>query len=99
MSVHVVPVKTYALVLAVLLLLTGTTVWAAYLDLGPLNNVVALTIAVTKTVLVILFFMHLRYSPRLTWFVVASGFLWLAFLIAGTLHDYISRGWLGVPGK
>ena len=98
-SVHIVPIRTYALILALLLALTGTTVWAAFLDLGRLNDVIALTIACTKMVLVILFFMHLRHSPRLTWLVVGAGFFWLAILMAFTLADYQSRGWLGVPGK
>jgi cytochrome c oxidase subunit 4 len=49
--------------------------------------------------LVVLFFMHAKYSTRLTKIVIASGFAWLAILIAFTLSDYFSRGWLGVPGK
>jgi cytochrome c oxidase subunit 4 len=98
-SVHVVSVWTYALILAILLALTLATVRVAFLDLGVLNDIAALTIAVIKMVLVILFFMHLRHSPRLTWLVVTSGFVWLGILIALTLNDYMSRGWLGVPGK
>lgn len=97
--VHVVSVWTYALILVILLALTLITVRVAFLDLGVLNDIAALTIAVVKMVLVILFFMHLRHSSRLTWLVVASGFVWLGLLIALTLNDYMSRGWLGVPGK
>jgi len=99
MSVHVVPVKTYALILAILLSLTMITVRVAFMDLGVLNNIAALTIAVIKMVLVILYFMHLRHSSRLTWLVVAAGFVWLGILISLTMNDYVSRGWLGVPGK
>jgi cytochrome c oxidase subunit 4 len=99
MSVHVSPVRVYVLVFAALLLLTGTTVAVAFYDVGALNDVVALSIAVTKMLLVVLFFMHAKYSTRLTKIVIASGFAWLAILIAFTLSDYFSRGWLGVPGK
>jgi cytochrome c oxidase subunit IV len=99
MSVHVTPVRTYAAVFMGLLALTVTTVGAAFVNLGPLNNVVALTIAMVKTLLVVLFFMHVRQSTRLTGLVVASGFFWLLILIGITMSDYASRGWLGVPGK
>jgi cytochrome c oxidase subunit 4 len=99
MSVHVVPIRIYALILAVLLVLTMITVRVAFMDLGVLNDIAALTIAVVKMTLVILYFMHLRQSPRLTWLVVAAGFVWLGILIALTMNDYVSRGWLGVPGK
>jgi cytochrome c oxidase subunit 4 len=99
MSLHVVPARVYALVFLALLALTATTVYAAFIDLGPLNNVVALAIAMVKTLLVVLFFMHVRYSTRLTALTVAAGFFWLLILIAITMSDYASRGWLGVPGK
>jgi cytochrome c oxidase subunit 4 len=98
-AVHIVPLRTYLLIFAVLMALTGTTIWVAFQDYGPLNNVIALSIAVVKMTLVILFFMHVRYATRLTWLVVVSGFVWLVLLIAVTMSDYISRGWLGVPGK
>ena len=99
MSVHVVPARTYVLVFLGLLALTATTVYVAFIDLGPLNNVVALAIAMLKTLLVVLVFMGVRYSTRLTAMVVASGFFWLLILIAITMADYASRGWMGVPGK
>ena len=71
-----------------LLLLT----WGiAQINLGPLNIVAALTIAVTKMLLVILFFMHVRYSTRLTWLFVAAGFIWLLIMIDLTLSDYLTR--------
>ena len=72
----------------------------AKLDLGVLNDVVALGIAVTKAMLVILFFMHVRYSTRLTALTAIGGFLWLAILIGLTLADYVGRGAImPVPGK
>ena len=89
--------KLYFLVFAVLIVLTAVTVWVAYIDLGPLNTVVALTIAVCKTLLVILYFMHVRYSSRLTWVFASVGFFWLAILIAFTLSDVRTRPWLATP--
>jgi len=97
--VHVSSVRTYLLILLALLVLTGTTVAVAFQDLGVLNDVAALTIAVTKMMLVVLFFMHAKYSTRLTKIVIVSGIGWMLILIGFTLSDYMSRGWLGVPGK
>jgi cytochrome c oxidase subunit 4 len=91
MAEHIVPRTVYSMVFAALLLLTGLTVWVAYLDLGFLNTAVALGIAVTKALFVILYFMHVRYSTRLTWVIVASGFFWLGILIVLGLSDYLSR--------
>jgi len=99
MAVHISSPRTYVGIFVALLLLTATTVFTAFQDLGPLNDVVALSIAVTKMVLVVLFFMHAKYSTRLTRIVVVSAFAWLLILIAFTLSDYLTRGWLGVPGK
>ena len=70
---------------------------AAFFDLGVFNTPVALTIACTKALLVVLFFMHVRYGTRLTWVVVSAGFFWLGILIVLTMSDYLSRGWLGLP--
>ncbi len=75
MSVHVVPLRIYFVIFASLMVLTAMTVAVAYYDLGPLNTIVALSIAVTKAALVILYFMHVRYSPSLTKLVVAGSFL------------------------
>ena len=75
------------------MILTAVTVAVAYFDLGPLNTIAALSIAVTKAALVILYFMHVRYSPSLTKLVVAGSFLWLFILLSITMSDYISRGW------
>jgi cytochrome c oxidase subunit IV len=93
MSQHVVPVRVYLFVFAALVILTGITVEAARHDFGALNTPVALGIATTKALLVILFFMHVKYADKLTWVVVASGFVMLGFLLFITLADYMSRGW------
>ena len=98
-STHVVPVRIYLLVFASLLVLTAKTVGAAFTDLGPLNNLVAMGIAVLKATLVILFFMHVRYSTRLTTLVILSGLFGLAIMVGLTFVDYATRGWLGVAGK
>ena len=98
-SDHLVPIKIYFAIFAALMVLTASTVWVAFLDLGALNTFVALGIAVTKATLVILFFMHVKYSSKLTWLVVASGFVFLAILLALTMSDIVSRGWLGTPGS
>jgi cytochrome c oxidase subunit IV len=95
---HVVPIKVYLAIFATLMVLTAFTVWVAFLDLGPLNVVVALGVAVTKASLVVLFFMHVKYSSKLTWLVVVSGFFFLAIMLALTMADIVSRGWLGTPG-
>jgi cytochrome c oxidase subunit 4 len=104
---HVVSPRVYLLVFAALLGLTWLTVQVAAIDLGqpellglrvPLNVFVALAIAVTKGTLVVLFFMHVRWAPRLVWLVLGSSFVWLGILIVITISDYWSRGWLGNPG-
>ena len=97
-SDHVDSLKLYFAVFATLMVLTALTVWVAFIDLGAMNTVVALGVAVTKATLVILFFMHVKYSSRLTWLVVASGFFFLAIMLALTMADVVSRGWLGTPG-
>ena len=81
-------------VFAALIVGTILTVAAALVDLGPLNNVVMLTIACTKATLVILFFMHVRWSTRLTWVVAMSGFFWLMILFVMGMTDYLTRGWV-----
>ena len=95
---HIVPVRVYLAIFSALMVLTALTVWIAFYDLGPLSTIVALGIAVTKATLVILFFMHVKYSSRLTWLVVVSGFVFLAIMIGFTMSDVVSRGWLGTPG-
>jgi cytochrome c oxidase subunit 4 len=94
MSVHVTPIRVYLMVFGILMVGTALTVWAAFLHLGPFNDVVALAIAVTKATFVVLYFMHVRHSTRLTKVTVVAGFLWLAILVALTLSDYFTRGFL-----
>jgi len=98
MPEHIDSVKTYALVFAALIVLTLVTTRVAFVDLGPFSVVVALVIAVSKMLLVALFFMHVRHSTRLTKLVVTGGLLWLAILIVLTLSDFATRGWLGAGG-
>ena len=95
MSEHIVPRKTYFSVFGALLVFTALTVIAANFNFGKLNAIVAMTIAVTKMMLVLLFFMHVRYSSRLIWVIVASMFFWLLILLSLTLTDYTSREWFG----
>jgi cytochrome c oxidase subunit 4 len=90
--------KVYYAVCAALLVLTGITVGIAFLDLGPLNTLVALLIAVGKALLVLLYFMHVRYSSRLTWVCAGAAFFWLGILLVLTLSDVLTRGWLPVSG-
>jgi cytochrome c oxidase subunit IV len=94
MSGHVAPKSMYYGVFLALLVGTALTVAVAFVDLGALNNVLMLGIAMTKALLVILFFMHVRWSTRLTWVVVASGFFWLLILFGLTMMDYLTRGWV-----
>lgn len=98
-SLHVVPVWTYAAVYVALLALTASTVAAAYVNLGPMSNVVAVGIAVAKAALVAVFFMHLRWSGRLTTIILVGSTFWLIHLMSGTLADYFTRRLLDVPGK
>jgi len=93
-SEHVVPVKVYVAVFVTLLVMTAATTVISGIDLGPWNTVVALGIAVFKASLVVLFFMHARYSPRLTHMVILAGLFWLALLLLITFSDFASRGWL-----
>jgi cytochrome c oxidase subunit 4 len=97
---HVVSVKLYAAIFGALLLLTLSTTGMAFVDLGgDLNAVVAVAIAIVKTLLVILFFMHVRYSSRLTWLFVGAGFFWLLILLTLTMTDPLARGWLSPVGQ
>lgn len=91
MSHTVVSPRVYLVIFAVLLLLTAVTTAVAYVDLGIMNVVVMLAIAFVKATLVILYFMHVRYASRLTWLVVASGFVWFGILVLFTLSDVLTR--------
>jgi cytochrome c oxidase subunit 4 len=95
MSEHIVQPRVYIMVFLALLLGTLLTAWAAFFNFpGPLNAVVALTIAVIKATLVVLFFMHVRYSPRLIALIIGSALFWMVILFALTISDYSTRGWL-----
>ncbi|TAK18350.1 MAG: oxidase [Acidobacteria bacterium] len=98
-SHHVPTIRMCVSVFLALLVFTAITVWVAGLDLGPLNTPVALGIAVTKGTLVVLFFMGVRWNTPLTKTVAISGFVWLLILFGITMGDYLTRGWLGVPGR
>jgi cytochrome c oxidase subunit 4 len=94
-SKSVVSVRVYVLVFFTLLVLTAVTTAIAFLDLGGgINNAAAITIAVCKALLVILYFMHVRYSDKLTWVFAAAGFFWLLILIGGTMDDVLTRRWI-----
>jgi cytochrome c oxidase subunit 4 len=89
---NVLPRRIYFVVWLVLLVLLFATWGLAELNLHPFNAIVAMTIAVAKMLLIILYFMHVRYSSRLTWVFAAAGFLWLGILIVISLNDYMTRG-------
>ena len=93
MSNHVLPLKTYVAVFVALMVLLVATVAVRYVHLGNFNIAVALAIAFIKTFLVVLYFMHVRYSHRLIWIFVVVGFYWLAILLALTMSDFVSRAW------
>ncbi len=99
MAERIIPVRTYVFVCIALLALTVLTYAVAQINLGPWNTVVALAIALVKASLVILFFMHVRYSNHLTVVFLLAGVLWLGILLAGTLNDFVTRSWLNIPGK
>jgi cytochrome c oxidase subunit 4 len=90
---HIVGPGVYLVILLALLVGTALTVWASYVDLGLWNPVIALAIATTKAVLVVLFFMHVWYSTKLTKLTIISGIFMFLVLISMTLTDYISRAW------
>ncbi len=91
---HIVSVGTYLVIGGTLLVLTVATTLIAFVDLGPFNAAVALTIATFKALLVILFFMHVKYAgERMTRSVVASGFFFLLILMALSIADYLTRAW------
>jgi len=98
MSSKVESKRTYFAIFGALMVLTGLTVGVSMIDFGgSLNIVLALTIAVSKALLVILFFMHVRESRPLTQITVAAGFLWLMIMLVLLMSDYLSRGWLSGP--
>ncbi|MGA3082136.1 MAG: cytochrome C oxidase subunit IV family protein [Terracidiphilus sp.] len=90
---HIVGPMVYVAILFALLAGTAATVWASFIDLGPWNPVIALAIATTKASLVVLFFMGVKYSTKLTKLTVFAGIFTFLVLISMTLADYISRAW------
>jgi cytochrome c oxidase subunit 4 len=97
MAEHVSPIRTYLAIFGALMVLTVVTVFAAFVDLGRFNPVVAMAIAIFKATLVVLYFMHVKYSSRLTKMVVLTGLFFLAILLGETMMDYASRGFLATP--
>jgi len=97
MAQHVLPQKIYIYIFVTLLLLTAVTVDVAFFNAGWLNLYIALTIATCKATLVVLYFMHLRYSERLNWVFVGAGVFWLLIMLALTLSDIFTRGWEPIP--
>ncbi len=98
MSEYITPIRTYLAVFLALMALTTITVAVAFLELGPFNDIAAMGIAITKACLVVLYFMHVRHSSRLTKMVVVAGFLWLFILIAFIMSDYLTRGMISLQG-
>ena len=90
---HISPKSMYYTIFGTLMVLTAVTVGVAFVNLGILNFPVAISIAIFKATLVILFFMHVKYSSRLTKMIVGMAFFFLAILFGLTLTDYLSRGW------
>ncbi len=91
MSHTIVPVRTYVVIFVALMALLGVTVGAAFVDLGPLNLVAAMGIAIVKGALIVMFFMHVRQASRLTWIFAVAGFFWLAIMLVLTMTDYLTR--------
>lgn len=85
--------QSYLLTGFALLTFLALTISAAYMNLGPLNTIVAMSISVAKSALIVLFFMHLRYSKPIMWVFVAAGFFWLGIMLVLGMSDYMSRGW------
>jgi cytochrome c oxidase subunit 4 len=97
MSGHISPTSTYYTIFGSLMVLTAVTVGAAFINMGSLNFPVAMAIAITKATLVVLFFMHVKYSSKLTKLIVATALFFLVILFGLTLTDYLSRGWVTSP--
>jgi cytochrome c oxidase subunit IV len=93
MAAHILPKRVYYTIFAILLFCTYLTVQIAFLDLGVMNTVAALAIAVFKATIVVLFFMHVKYSSRLTWAVVIGSIFWFGILLTLTMSDYLTRAW------
>lgn len=90
---HIVSPKVYVVILLALVVGTAATVWASFLELGVWNPIIALAIATSKMMLVVLFFMHVKYSSKLTKLTVAAGAFTFLILVGMTLADYFTRAW------
>ena len=95
---HIVPIPLYLAIFAALMVGTALTVVVAFYDLGAMNIVVALAIAVTKASLVVLYFMHVKYSSPLVQLAACTGFIWLAIMIGFTFSDVFTRDWQPLQG-
>ena len=93
MTDHILPTRVYYTIFGLLMLCTYLTVQIAFFDLGRLNAIAALGIAVFKATLVVLYFMHVKYSPKLTWAVVLGSVFWLSIMLVLTMGDYLTRAW------
>ena len=98
-TAHVTPLRTYLLAALALLVLTIITVGVAYVNLGPLNDVVAVGVATLKALIIVIIFMHGRATSGVTRLVILSGIIWLGILLVGTFDDYLTRDWLRTPGR
>ena len=96
MAGHVSPKSVYYSIFAALMIITGLTVFAAFVNLGAFNFPVALAIAIIKSTLVVLFFMHVKYSSRLTKLVVLTSLFFLLIMVGETMMDYATRGLQGL---
>ena len=96
---HIEKTRTYVGVFAALMVLTAITVWVAYFDFKAFNDVVAMSIALVKATLVVMIFMHVRHSSRLTKMMVVAALFWLVLLFAFPVADELTRGYFDVPGK
>jgi cytochrome c oxidase subunit IV len=94
---HIVPISTYLLVFIALMLGTALTTWIAYINIGKWNTPVALVIAFTKMILVVLFFMHVKYATGLTRVIIIAGFFWLGIMITLSCADELTRTWEIIP--
>jgi cytochrome c oxidase subunit 4 len=99
MSEHVEKKSVYFTIFGLLMVGTALTVFVAFQDLGILNNIVMLGVAVAKASLVVLYFMHARHSTMLTKLTILASVVWLLILLMFTLQDYLTRGMLPYPGK
>lgn len=96
---HIVPKSVYFLVFITLIVMTWVTAFVSTIDLGRLNVFVALSIAIFKASLVVLFFMHVKYGTKLTKMIVLASLYWLILLLFIAMADLWTRGWMGVPGR